>query len=90
MLVIMRNRTKKKFIAGFRILVTVFILALVFSHLYNMYHGTNVIREGWLREDRPSGHPIRVENTEKAVEKSNPNVLDQFVVKIRDLYQKDQ
>lgn len=90
MLVILRNRTKKRITLGFRILVTLFIISLVVSHLYNMYHGTDVIREGWLRDDRPSGNPLRVENIKKSDNKGNPGVLDQFVVKLRDFYQKDQ
>jgi len=90
MLVIIRNRTKKRITLGLRILITLFILSLVFSHLYNMYNGNNIVREGWLREDRPSGNPMRVENTEKTVEKNGPDVLDQFVIKVRDFYQKDR
>ena len=90
MLVIVRNRTKRRLTIGFRILVTLFIVSLIVSHIYNMYSGTNVIREGWLREDRPSGHPLRVENIKESAQKDNPGLLDQFVIKLRDFYQKDQ
>lgn len=90
MLVIVRPRTKKIIRACFQIFVAVFVLALVVSHLFNMYTGKDVIREGWLRDDRPSGNPMRVENVEKSVNKSSPDVLDRFVVKIRDFYHKNQ
>lgn len=90
MIVIVRPQTKKRITLGFRILVTVFILTLVLGHLYNMYQGNNVIREGWLRDDRPSGNPMRVHNDPQTLKNDNPTVLDQFVVKLRDFYQKDQ
>ncbi len=90
MLVIVRQRTKKRLTLGVRLLITLLIFSLIFSHLYNMYHGKNVVREGWLRDDRPSGNPMRVENTKETGKKSDPNVLDRFVVKLRDFYQKDQ
>lgn len=90
MLVIVRPRTKKRITLGFRILVTVFVLTLVIGHLYNMYHDNNVIREGWLRDDKPSGNPMRVHNEPKVLKDNNPGVLDQFVIKLRDFYLKDQ
>lgn len=90
MLVIFRNRTKRRLVLGLRILVTLFILSLVFAHLYNIYNGNNLIREGWLRDDKPSGNPIRVENTGLADEQKDQGVLDQFVVRLRDFYQRDQ
>lgn len=89
MLVIVRPQTKKKLTLGFRILVTLFVLTLVLGHLYNMYHDNNVIREGWLRDDKPSGNPMRVEN-DPQIKNNNTNVLDQFVVKLKDFYHKDQ
>lgn len=75
---------------GLKVLVAIFIISLVCSHMYNMYIGKNVIREGWLRDDKPSGNPLRVENGYGTATKKNPDLLDQFVVKVRDLYQKDQ
>lgn len=90
MLLIVRNRTKRRFSFGFRVFVTVLVLALTVSHLYSMYNGKNIIKEGWLRDDRPSGNPLRVENTKQTVKKGSSNVLDQFVVKLKDFYQKDQ
>ena len=33
---------------------------------------------------------MKVENIKEAEQKSNPGVLDQFVIKLRDFYQKDQ
>lgn len=90
MFVIVRNRTKRRLTIGCRILVALFIVSLIVSHIYNMYSGTNVIREGWLREDSPSGHPLRVENIKESAHKDNPGLLDQFVIKLRDFYQKDQ
>ncbi len=90
MLVVLRPRTKKRLTVGFRILVTLFVLALVIGHLYNMYHDNELIREGWLREDKPSGNPMRVENQARESQENSPSVLDQFVVKVRDFYHKDQ
>lgn len=89
-LVVLRPRTKRKIIAGFRVLVTLFVLALVVGHLYNMYHGNELIREGWLRDDKPSGNPMRVENQARETQENSPTVLDQFVVKVRDFYHRDQ
>jgi len=89
-LVIVRRKTKRRLTLSLKVIVAVFVISLVCSHLYNMYAGKDVIREGWLRDDRPSGNPLRVENGYKAAEKKNPDILDQFVVKLRDLYQKDQ
>jgi len=89
LLVIFRPRTKRRLTLGFRLLVTVFIFSLVVSHLYDMYSGHNTIREGWLREDKPSGNPMRVENQKQAAEEKDPSVLDEFVVKLRDFYRKD-
>lgn len=90
MLVIVRRKTKRRLTLSLKVLVALFVISLVFSHLYNMYAGKDVIREGWLRDDRPSGNPLRVENQYKAAENKNPDILDQFVVKLRDLYQRDQ
>jgi hypothetical protein len=89
-LVIVRRKTKRRLTLGLKVLVAIFVISLVCSHVYNMYSGKNVIREGWLRDDKPSGNPLRVQNGYGAVEKKNPDILDQFVVKLRDLYQKDQ
>ena len=90
MLIILRSRTKRRLVLGFRLLITLFIFSLVFAHLYNIYHGNNLIEEGRLWDDRPSGNPIRVENSEQAAESKDPGVLDQFVVRLRDFYQRDQ
>jgi len=92
MLVIIRNSTRKRLRFGLQLLIALFILSLIISHLYNMYNGSNMIREGWLRDDRPSGNPMRVDNIEgtgKEVKKDNPTILDEFVVKLRDFYQRD-
>lgn len=90
MLVIVRRKTKRRLTLGLKFLVAVFIISLICSHMYNMYNGKNVIREGWLRDDKPSGNPLRVENGYGAAAEKNPDLLDQFVVKVRDLYQKNQ
>lgn len=90
MLVIVRPRTKKRLSLGGRVLITVLILSMVFGHLYNTLHGKNMIKEGWLRNDRPSGNPMRVENVQNKKENRNPGVLNQFVVKLRDFYHQDR
>ncbi len=90
MLLIVRPQTKKNLTLGLRIFVTLFVLTLVLGHLYNMYHDNNVIREGWLRDDKPSGNPMRVENDPQIIKNNNIHVLDQFVVKLKDFYHKDQ
>ncbi len=91
MFIIVRNRTKLKLVLGFRILVTLIILGLVVTHLYNIYQGPVVTKEGWLRDDRPSGNPMRVEKTEKkAVNSQQGNILDEFVVKLQDFYRMDR
>lgn len=87
MLFILRRKTKRKLTLSLKVLVALFVISLVCSHLYNMHAGKNVIREGWLRDDKPSGNPLRVENAAKAAQKKNPDILDQFVVKLKDLYQ---
>ncbi|PKM80113.1 MAG: hypothetical protein CVU89_15250 [Firmicutes bacterium HGW-Firmicutes-14] len=89
MLVILRDRTRKRITLGIRVLATLFIASLVISHLINMYNGKDPIREGWLREDRPSGNPMRVEISEQTVKKEDPSILDRFVVKLRDFYRID-
>ena len=90
MLVVIRPQTRRRITRGFRVLVTVFVMVLVLGHLYNMYHGSRSVMEGWLKEDRPSGNPMRVENQARENQENNPNVLDRFVVIVRDYYQKDQ
>lgn len=78
-------------VLGFRILVTLVILGLVVTHLYNIYHHTALSQEGWLKEDRPSGNPMRVEKTEqKAGKLQKGNVMDEFVVKMQDFYRRDR
>jgi hypothetical protein len=91
MLVIVRNCTKKRINIGIKVLIALFLVSLIISHLYNSYQGTNVIKEGWLRDDSPSGNPMRVENIRQSENiNTSPDVLDKFVVKLRDLYQKDE
>lgn len=78
-------------ILSFRIMVTLIILGLVVMHLYNIYNHSDISLEGWLREDRPSGNPMRVEKNEnKADTKQKGNMLDEFVVKMQDFYRKDR
>jgi len=112
-LFIIRKKTKRRATLSLKLLVAIFLISLICSHVYNMYNGKDVIREGWLRDDKPSGNPLRVENGYKAADKNNrddkpsgnpmrvenqarenqennPNVLDRFVVIVRDYYQKDQ
>jgi len=89
-LFIIRKKTKRRATLSLKLLVAIFLISLICSHVYNMYNGKDVIREGWLRDDKPSGNPLRVENGYKAADKNNPDILDQFVVKLRDLYQQDQ
>jgi len=91
MFIIVRNRTKQRFMLGFKILVTLIILGLVCTHLYNIYYGPAPTREGWLKDDRPSGNPMRVEKSELKVDKSKQeNILDGFVVKLQDFYRRDR
>lgn len=91
MFIIIGSAIKRKIALTFRILVTLIILGLVVTHLYNIYHHSAMSQEGWLREDRPSGNPMRVEKTEQKVEKKQKgNVLDEFVVKMQDFYRKDR
>ncbi|MFZ5641814.1 MAG: hypothetical protein ACOY4Q_14150 [Bacillota bacterium] len=91
MFIIVRSATKRKVTLGFRILVTLVILGLVVSHLYNIYHNSALSQEGWLRDDRPSGNPMRVEKSEQKVDKTQKgNILDEFVVKMQDFYLKDR
>ncbi len=90
MLFILRARTRKRIALGFKFLVTLFVVSLVFSHLYNMYLGHDIVREGWLRDDRPSGNPMRVENIKQNGKENTPGALDLFEAKLRDFYQKDQ
>lgn len=90
MLLIIRPRTKRRLTLGGRILITALILSLVVGHLYYTFHGKNMIREGWLRNDRPSGNPMRVENVQKQQVNNNPGTLNQFVVKLRDFYHHNQ
>jgi hypothetical protein len=91
MFIIVRAATKRKVTLGFRIMVTLVILGLVISHLYNIYHNAALSQEGWLRDDRPSGNPLRVEKTEQKADKMpKGNILDEFVVKMQDFYRKDR
>ncbi len=90
MLVILRSRTRKRITVGVKVLVTMFVVALVISHMYNIYQGRDIVREGWLKDDRPSGNPMRVENTRPIEKETTPGALDQFQAILRDFYQKDQ
>ena len=91
MFLIVRSGTKRKFIFGLKILVTLIVLGLVFTHIYNMYQGPVAAKAGWLKEDRPHGNPMRVEKTEQQEVKSDKeHFMDEFVVKLQDFYRKDR
>lgn len=90
MLVIVRPRTKKRLMVLVKVMVTVFIFALVIGHFYNITHGKNMIREGWLRDDKPSGNPMRVENVPNhSLDDKKSGPLSEFVVKLRDFYHRE-
>lgn len=90
MLIILRQATKRKISKGFRMIVTMVVISMIVGHLYNMYHGNNFIRQGWIRDDRPSGNPMRVQNDKNTLKKDNQNALDQFVVDLRGFYRRDR
>ncbi len=88
MFVILRNRTKEKLTLGFRILVTLVVLGMVLTHLYTIYNGYIFTSQGLLREDRPSGNPMRVEGPQANgdQQKNTGTPFDKFVVKLKDFY----
>lgn len=65
MFVIIRSATKRKMVLGLRIMVTLVVLGLVVSHLYNIYYHSTLSQAGWLKEDKPSGNPMKVLGTEE-------------------------
>ncbi|ADG82516.1 hypothetical protein Tfer_0451 [Thermincola ferriacetica] len=91
MFFILRNKTKEKITFGIRILITIVILGMVITHLYGIYNGYVFTSQRLLREDKPSGNPMRVEQTQTAGDKEmkTDNLLDEFVVKLKDFYKKD-
>ena len=90
MLIILRTKTKRLINLGFKIVITVFVVSIIISHLVNSYQGNNVIREGWLREDKPSGNSMRVEKNQESLQDSNSNMLDEFVVQLKGFYRKGE
>jgi hypothetical protein len=91
MFIIVRAGTKRKMALGFRIMVTLVVLGLVMTHLYNIYSHAAITQEGWLREDKPSGNPMRVEKNEQMTDKQQEGkLLDEFVVKMQEFYRKDR
>ncbi|WP_418792404.1 hypothetical protein [Phosphitispora sp. TUW77] len=89
-LVILTPRIKRKLAVGFRVMVTLFVLVLMIGHLYNMYHDNELFKQGWLRDDKPSGNPMRVEEQTRETAENPQSVLNQFVGKVRDFYHRDQ
>ena len=87
MFFVLSNRNKDKISFGFRVAITVVILGMVLSHLYGIYNGYVFTSQGLLREDKPSGNPMRVEQIEK--EQTTINPLDGIVVKLKDFYTKE-
>lgn len=90
MLIILRTRTKRLITLGFKLIITLFVVSIIVSHLVNSYQGKDVIREGWLREDKPSGNSMRVEKNHGYVENGNSNLMDEFVVQLKGFYRKGE
>lgn len=91
MFFVMRERTKERLHFGFRIIVTIIILGMVITHLFGIYNGYIFTSQGLLREDKPSGNPMRVEHSESVAKEKGEkeNIFDSFVVKLKDFYKKD-
>lgn len=88
MLVILR--AKRIINLGLKIIVTIFVVSLIIGHLFNIYQSASTVRGGWLREDKPSGNSMRVENMQKPVQEEDSNILDRFVIQLKGFYQKDE
>jgi len=67
-------------------LVVILAFTLLFPRLMGLMGNNWPVFSGWLKDESPSGNPMRVENREKT---NFDRAVDQFVIKLQNFYYKE-
>lgn len=83
MFILMTKRFVKNLILGIKLLVLILLLTFALSELYRLYHQYDFQNKMWLKDDDPSGNPLKVQ-TKRILIDSNQNYSDEkFFYKIK-------
>jgi hypothetical protein len=93
MLVLLSKKSVKKFIFWLKVVSLALLITFAAVELYKLYHQYDFKNKTWLREDKPSGNPLKVQNRHfdfprEAVPSlsKESNFLEEFKVKMERYY----
>lgn len=95
MLILLSKKNVKRLVFALKVIALVLLLSLSISELYKLYHRYDFNNKSWLKDDNPSGNPLKVyTNQEESVAKDEPiiyinnkkSLLDEFRLKLERYY----
>lgn len=83
-MIIVVGKWKKKLIRLATVVLIIALFVAVVPMVSGIFYEKVPVFSGWMKDEQPTGNPMRVENTQKDLNFSQ--TVDRFVVKIQNFY----
>ncbi len=83
-MIVVINNLKKKLLKILAVCTLILAFALAAPVLTGLFYQQVPAMSGWLKEEHPSGNPLRVEKSNDG--SKFEQVVDQFVIKLQNFY----
>ncbi|MEN6350539.1 MAG: hypothetical protein ABFD08_14230 [Syntrophomonas sp.] len=87
-MILVINNWKRKLLKFLTVLVLILAFALAIPVLTGILYQQIPVMGGWLKEEHPSGNPLRVEKNQDGTKFDK--AVDQFVIKLQNFYYEEK
>jgi hypothetical protein len=87
-MIIVVGKWKQKLVRLATIAVVIALFAAAIPLVSGIFYEKVPVFSGWMKDENPSGNPIRVESAPQTTDFSQK--VDQFVIKVQNFYQEEK